>query len=65
MDIDSAMAQMVDGRLLTASSGLISRQIHVGFVVEKFELREIFRGVVRISPASFIPPTLHDRLFIP
>lgn len=61
---DSAMAQMVGRRLLTTSPWLISRQVHVGFSVENFELREIFLRVLWISPASFIPPTLYARLFI-
>ena len=34
-DTDSALAQTVSRRLLTATLGLISRQVHVGFVVEK------------------------------
>jgi hypothetical protein len=58
------MAQIVSRRLFTASSGLISRQVHVGFVVEKVELREIFRQILRISLPSFIPPMLYVRLFI-
>jgi hypothetical protein len=53
-DTDSAMAQVVSHRLLIASSGLISRQVHVGFVAGKLELREFFSEYFGFPlPASF------------
>jgi hypothetical protein len=53
-DTDSAMAQVTSRRLLTASSGLISRQVHVGFAVGKFEMREFLSEYFRfLLPVSF------------
>jgi hypothetical protein len=33
--------------------------VHVGFVVNKVALGQVFVRVLRFSPVSFIPPVLH------
>ena len=33
--------------------------VHVGFVVEKVALGQVFPRVLRFSPVNFIPPVLH------
>jgi hypothetical protein len=33
--------------------------VHVGFVVDKVALGQVFLRVLRFSPVSFIPPVLH------
>jgi hypothetical protein len=33
--------------------------VHVGFVVDKVALGQIFPRVLRFSPVNFIPPVLH------
>jgi hypothetical protein len=33
--------------------------VHVGFVVDKVALRQVFPRVLRFSPVNFIPPVLH------
>jgi hypothetical protein len=33
--------------------------VHVGFVVDKVALGQVFPRVPRFSPVSFIPPVLH------
>jgi hypothetical protein len=33
--------------------------VHVGFVVDKVALGQVFPRVIRFSPVSFIPPVLH------
>jgi hypothetical protein len=33
--------------------------IHVGFVVDKVALGQVFPRVLRFSPVNFIPPVLH------
>jgi hypothetical protein len=33
--------------------------VHVGFVVDKVALGQVFPRVLRFSPGSFIPPVLH------
>jgi hypothetical protein len=35
------------------------RSVHVGFVVGKMALGQVFPRVLRISPVNFIPPVLH------
>jgi hypothetical protein len=34
--------------------------IHVGFVVDKMALGQVFPRVLRFSPVNFIPPVLHN-----
>jgi hypothetical protein len=33
--------------------------VHVGFVVDKVTLGQVFLRVLRFSPVNFIPPVLH------
>jgi hypothetical protein len=33
--------------------------VHVGFVVDKVALAQVFLRVLRFSPVNFIPPVLH------
>jgi hypothetical protein len=33
--------------------------VHVGFVVDKVALGQVFSRVLRFSPVSFIPPVFH------
>jgi hypothetical protein len=35
------------------------RSVHVGFVVDKVALGQVFMRVLRLSPVNFIPPVLH------
>jgi hypothetical protein len=53
-----AMAQAVSSRSLTAEARVRSR-VHVGLVVDKVALGQIFPRVLRFSPVNFIPPVLH------
>jgi len=46
------MAQAVSRRPLTAESRV---RAHVGFVVDKVVLRQVFLRVLRFSPVSIIP----------
>jgi hypothetical protein len=39
--------------------GFDPRSVHVGFVVDKVALGQVFRRVLRLSPVNFIPPVLH------
>jgi hypothetical protein len=39
--------------------GFDSGSVHVGFVVDKVALGQVFLRVLRFSPVSFIPPVLH------
>jgi hypothetical protein len=39
--------------------GFDHRSVHVGFVVEKVALGQVFPLVLRFSPVSFIPSVLH------
>jgi hypothetical protein len=47
------MAQAYSRRPPTAES------VHVGFVVDKVALGQVFPRVLRFSPVNFIPPVLH------
>jgi hypothetical protein len=54
------MAQAVSRRPLTAEAWVRSRVSHVGFVVDKVAVGQVFPRVLRFSPVSFIlPPVLH------
>jgi hypothetical protein len=35
------------------------RSVHVGFVVDKVALGQVFPGILRFSLVSFFPPVLH------
>jgi hypothetical protein len=39
--------------------GSILGSLHVGFVVDKVALGQVFPRVLRFSPVNFIPPVLH------
>jgi hypothetical protein len=51
-------------RLFTGLSplraGFDPGSVHVGFVVDKVALGQVFSRVLRVFPVSFIPPVLHD-----
>jgi hypothetical protein len=51
-----AMAQAVSRRPSTAEG---PGSVHVGFVVDKMALGQVFLRVLRFSPVNFIPPVLH------
>jgi hypothetical protein len=55
-----AMAQVVSRRPLTAKARVRARINHVGFVVDKMELEQVFLRVLRFSPVNIriIPPSL-------
>jgi hypothetical protein len=38
--------------------GLTPRSIHVGFMADKMELRQVFLRVLQFSPVNIIPPSL-------
>jgi hypothetical protein len=46
-------------RSLTAEARVRFGSVHVGFVVDKVALGQVFLRVLRFSPLSFIPPVLH------
>jgi hypothetical protein len=52
------MAQVVSRRPLTAEARVRSR-VHVGYVVDKVALGQVFPRVLRFSPVSFIPLVFH------
>jgi hypothetical protein len=54
-----AMAQAVSRRPPIAEARVRSRVIHVGFVVDKVALGQVFPRVLRFSPVNFIPPMLN------
>jgi hypothetical protein len=41
------------------SPGFDPGSVHVGFVVDKVALGQVFLRVLRSSPVNFIPPVLH------
>jgi hypothetical protein len=45
--------------------GFAPRSIHVGFVVDKVALGQVFLRVLRFSPANIIPPLPHIHLSPP
>jgi hypothetical protein len=44
----------------TRRPGFDPGSVHVGFVVDKVALGQVFPRVLRFSPVNFIPPLLHD-----
>jgi hypothetical protein len=52
------MAQAVSRRPPTAEARV--RSVHVGFVVDKVAVGQVFPRVFRFSPVNFIPPVLHS-----
>ena len=55
LTVGRAMAQAVSRRPLTADPG----SVHVGFVVDKVTLGQVFPLVLRFFPVNFIPPVFH------
>jgi hypothetical protein len=45
--------------LLPQMSGFDPGSVHVGFMVDKVALGQVFPRVFRFSPVNFIPPVLH------
>jgi hypothetical protein len=45
--------------------GFAPESVHLGFVVDKVELAQVFLRVLRFSPVSIIPPLLHTHLSPP
>jgi hypothetical protein len=45
--------------LPTRKPGFDPGSVHVGFVVDKVALGQVFPRILRVSPVSFIPPVLH------
>ena len=46
--------------------GFYPRSVHVGFVVYKVTLGQVFPRVLRFSPVNFFPPLLHylEKIYI-
>jgi hypothetical protein len=51
------VAHAVSCRPVTRSHGFASGSNHVGFVVGKVELGQVFLQVLRCSPVNIIPPS--------
>jgi hypothetical protein len=49
----------IDQREITGQEKKNPGSVHVGFVVDKVALGQIFSPVLRFSPVNFIPPVLH------
>jgi hypothetical protein len=52
------MAQAVSRQPLTAEARVRAWSIHVGFMVDKVALGQVFIRVLRVSPVSIISPSL-------
>jgi hypothetical protein len=53
------MAQAVSRRPPTAEAPFDPKLVHVGFVVDKVALRQVFSRIIRFFPVNFIPSVLH------
>jgi hypothetical protein len=53
------MAQAVSRRPLTAEARFDPGSVHVGFMVDKVALGQVFLWVLRFSSVNFIPPVLY------
>ena len=58
------MAQAVCRWSLTARSEIDPRSIHVGFVVDKLAMTQVFLRVLRVLTISIIPLTAQAHSFI-
>ena len=56
------MVQALVRLLLTAQTRFLTVAIHVGFVVEKVTMAQVFLPALQFSPVSSIPPMLHTHL---
>jgi hypothetical protein len=45
--------------LLPRRLGFDSESVHVGFVVDKVTLGQVFPRILQFSPVHFVPPVLH------
>jgi hypothetical protein len=57
--------KLLVGGLSPRRTGFAPGSIHVGFVVDKVALGQVFLPVLRFSPANIIPPLLHIHLSPP
>jgi hypothetical protein len=53
------MVQAVSRWPLTTEARVDPGSVHVGFVVDKVALGQVFPRVLRFSPVNSIPPVLH------
>ena len=53
------LRRLVAAGLSQRRSGFDPGSVHVGFVVDKVALGQVFLRVLRFSPVNFIPPMLH------
>jgi hypothetical protein len=53
------IAQVVSRILPPRRTGFDPGSVHVGFVVDKVSLGQVFPRVLRFSPVNFFPPVLH------
>jgi hypothetical protein len=53
------ITQINFGPQMEPCHGFDHRSVHVGFVVDKVALEQVFPRVLRFSPVNFIPPVLH------
>jgi hypothetical protein len=58
------LKQLVAG-LSPRRPGFATGSIHVGFVVDKVALAQVFLRVLQFCPASIIPPLLHTHMSPP
>jgi hypothetical protein len=58
-NLGRAMAQRLIAGLQTRRPGFYPGLVHVGFVVDKVALGQVFPRVLRFSPVNFIPPVFH------
>jgi hypothetical protein len=59
--VGRALAQAVSRRPLTSEARVCVRSVHVGFMVDKVALRQIFYSY-SVYPVSIVPPWLHTRI---
>jgi len=60
----SSVISAVSHCLLTTEAWSNARQVHVGFVVDRVAMRQVFLQVLWFTTIIIIPPVLHIHLFI-
>jgi len=60
----SSINSAVSHCLLTMEAWFNPRPVHVGFVVDRVAMRQVFLQVLRFPTIIIIPPVLHIHLFI-
>jgi len=60
----SSIISAVSHCLLNTEAWFNPRPVHVGFVVDRVALRQVFLQVLRFPTIIVIPPVLHIHLFI-